>query len=56
MNKLLKICSHYGPGGRGCPCCAPAPRERRKADRVAKRRMYRTLDRIEAAAYGSEEE
>jgi hypothetical protein len=57
MNKLILFASnHAGPGGRNCPCCGPAPRTRRKADRTAKRRLRKLLDRIDAAAYGSEEE
>lgn len=31
--------SHYGPGGRGCPCCGPAPSGRKKFDRMVKRRV-----------------
>ena len=30
--------SHYGPGGRNCPCCGPAPVERTRHDRAARRR------------------
>lgn len=30
--------SKYGPGGRDCPCCGPAPRHRKKFDRTMKRR------------------
>jgi len=30
--------SHYGPGGRKCPCCGPSPSYRTKFDRTAKRR------------------
>jgi len=37
MAKYTKI-SRYGPGGRNCVCCGPAPRERKKHDRMVKRR------------------
>lgn len=30
--------SGYGPGGRNCTCCGPAPRERKAHDRTVKRR------------------
>lgn len=30
--------SGYGPGGRNCTCCGPAPRERKAHDRTMKRR------------------
>ena len=37
MNTYKKI-SRYGPGGRNCTCCGPAPRERKTHDRMVKRR------------------
>lgn len=37
--KLEKLFSHYGPGGRNCTCCGPAPRERKTHDRMVKRRV-----------------
>ena len=37
MNTYKKI-SRYGPGGRNCTCCGPAPRERKSHDRMVKRR------------------
>lgn len=37
--KLEKLFSHYGPGGRGCSCCGPAPHARKQHDRMVKRRM-----------------
>jgi len=33
-----------GPGGWNCACCGPAPRHRKKAVRIHKRRIYRMLD------------
>lgn len=41
MNKCDKphIVSCYGPGGRKCFCCGPAPKDRKKNDRIAKRRI-----------------
>lgn len=33
--------SHYGPGGRKCPCCGPAPAKRDEHDRMVKRRLRR---------------
>lgn len=39
--------AHYGPGGRYCPCCGPSPSERKRADRMVRRRekqhAYREL-------------
>jgi len=37
MNTYKKI-SLYGPGGRNCTCCGPAPKHRKKHDRMIKRR------------------
>jgi len=37
MDVLNKI-SGYGPGGRNCTCCGPAPKFRKKHDRTVKRR------------------
>ncbi len=37
MNKYTKV-SNYGPGGRKCPCCGPAPSLRKAFDRQVKRR------------------
>ena len=37
--KTIKACSHYGPGGRDCNCCGPAPKDRKKHDRSVKRGM-----------------
>lgn len=37
MNNLKKL-SRYGPGGRNCTCCGPAPRERKTHDRTIKRK------------------
>lgn len=28
----------YSPGGRNCPCCGPAPKERKREDRRVRRR------------------
>lgn len=36
--KEQKALSHYGPGGRKCPCCGPGPNERKVHDRTVKRR------------------
>jgi hypothetical protein len=36
MNKYNKI-SGYGPGGRNCICCGPAPKIRKRFDRIVKR-------------------
>jgi len=36
--KDVKLASHYGPGGRNCTCCGPAPSFRKKHDRMIKRR------------------
>lgn len=33
-----KQVSKYGPGGRNCTCCGPAPRDRKVHDRTIKRR------------------
>lgn len=32
---------HRGPGGRDCPCCAPAPGKARKAERRSAKRSER---------------
>lgn len=37
--KLQTRLSHYGPGGRKCPCCGPAREERRRHDRRVERRV-----------------
>jgi hypothetical protein len=37
--KIAHKFSHYGPGGRNCPCCGPAPSFREKFDRMVKRRI-----------------
>ena len=37
--KHLDYHSKYGWGGRNCVCCGPAPRTRKKHDRMVKRRM-----------------
>lgn len=37
-NAEFKRYAHYGPGGRSCPCCGPAPNFRKRADRTARRR------------------
>lgn len=34
-----KLHSQYGPGGRNCNCCGPAPAFRKKHDRMVKRRV-----------------
>ena len=39
MNKIEKILCKYGPGGRDCPCCGPAPKDRKAFNRTAKRRF-----------------
>lgn len=39
MSKEVSYHSHYGPGGRYCNCCGPAPKHRKKHDRVVKKRM-----------------
>lgn len=38
MSKFHACHSKYGPGGRNCPCCGPAPTDRKKHDRTVKRR------------------
>ncbi len=42
--KAQMIC-RIGPGGLNCPCCGPAPSERKCYKRMAKKRMRRILDR-----------
>lgn len=42
-----KCYADYGPGGRKCPCCGPAPRERKRADRRV-RRIEKRIARQEA--------
>jgi len=46
-----------GPGGRGCPCCFPAPgsKGRRAAFRRAKRKEARQALKCEAIANGTNE-
>lgn len=39
MANELAINSRYGPGGRNCSCCGPAPEARKKHDRTVKRRV-----------------
>ncbi len=34
-----RIHSRYGPGGRFCTCCGPAPRHRKSHDRSVKRSL-----------------
>lgn len=41
--KIIKACSHYGPGGRNCTCCGPAPKIRKKHDRSVKRSMKQDM-------------
>lgn len=36
--KEIAYFSHYGPGGRKCSCCGPAPSFRKKHDRTVKHR------------------
>lgn len=36
---LYQAYSHYGPGGRNCPCCGPGLNERKTHDRMVKRRV-----------------
>ena len=40
-NKMKEVHAfdHTGPGGRNCPCCGPAPKHRKKHDRMVKRRI-----------------
>jgi len=33
----------YGPGGRYCVCCGPSPSNRKKHDRLIKRRQKRYI-------------
>lgn len=39
MAHECKLHSNYGPGGRDCNCCGPAPSLRKKHDRMVKRRV-----------------
>jgi len=41
--KEIKAESHYGPGGRDCNCCGPAPKSRKKHDRSVKRAMKQKI-------------
>lgn len=41
MNKHYQCKSNYGPGGRNCTCCGPAPVYRLKFDREVKKRDRR---------------
>jgi hypothetical protein len=36
-----------GPGGWFCTCCGPAPKHRKTAAKVHKRKITRILDRLE---------
>jgi len=38
--------SKYGPGGRRCTCCGPAPENRAKHDRMVMKRIRRDGKRI----------
>jgi len=38
MRRHYQQHSNYGPGGRNCTCCGPAPRDRATHDRMVKRR------------------
>jgi hypothetical protein len=41
----VKHHSGYGPGGRNCVCCGPAPSTRKKHDRYVKRRVRQLWQR-----------
>jgi hypothetical protein len=43
--KENKLFSHYGPGGRNCNCCGPAPAFRKKHDRMVKRRVKQFVNK-----------
>jgi hypothetical protein len=42
MSKITSHFSKYGPGGRNCNCCGPAPSFRKKHDRIVKKREKRS--------------
>jgi hypothetical protein len=37
MPKAYKKNKHVGPGGMGCPCCAPSPKHRKAFFRARKK-------------------
>lgn len=39
MSKEVCYHSHYGPGGRNCNCCGPAPKHRKQHDKIVKKRI-----------------
>jgi len=43
--KEQQALSRYGPGGRNCVCCGPAPKERKKHDRTVKRRIKQYINK-----------
>lgn len=45
MSNECKLHSGYGPGGRNCNCCGPAPSFRKKFDRMVKRRVKRLVEK-----------
>lgn len=47
------VLNQIGPGGLGCPCCAPAPGKRAHLFRVAKRRVHREVMKVEFAELNS---
>lgn len=40
---FVKAMSKYGPGGRHCICCGPAPKWRKRHDRTVKRRIRQLI-------------
>lgn len=38
MRRYYQQISGYGPGGRNCTCCGPAPCHRKRFDRMIKHR------------------
>lgn len=45
MKNGFMIHSKYGPGGRKCVCCGPAPKSRKAFDRMVKRRERQLYNR-----------
>lgn len=43
MKRFYSQHSGYGPGGRNCPCCGPAPKTRKVHDRIVKHREKRIV-------------
>jgi len=45
MKNGYQSISHYGPGGRNCTCCGPAPAKRRVFDRHIRKRDRQVASR-----------